>query len=90
MNHYARMDQCGRMRPSQPNLHNPKYGCHNSMDQCGRMRPSQPNLTPNMDDTTTWISVDACAPANLTYITPNMDSTTECISVEACTLANLT
>ena len=20
MNHYARMDQCGRMRPSQPNL----------------------------------------------------------------------
>jgi len=25
------------------------------------MRPSQPNLTPNMDATTAWISVDACA-----------------------------
>ncbi len=36
------------------------------MDQCGGMRPSQPNLTPNMDATTAWISVDACAPANLT------------------------
>ena len=31
------------------------------MDQCGRMPPSQPNLTPNMDATTAWISVQACA-----------------------------
>jgi len=54
------MDQCGRLRPSQPNLHNPQYGFHNRMYKRGGMHPSQPNLTPQMEATTAGISVHAC------------------------------
>ena len=31
---YGSMDQCGGLRPSQPN---PPYGCHNSMEAVGSM-----------------------------------------------------